>query len=240
VPDDDPSLPFDEKRIGGNPTKKDTDGDGLNDLQEVMAGTSQGSIINRRNTDGDAREDGVDAEPLYPIDPIIKQYEHQLPYFATLVDGDLSAEIRMGWLPDSLAMTVHPQVKAKPMLDVNVLFQIDANNDGWFHGFDNWQIRIRSTKDSLGVIDYYLRDCSSWTDPPKDREDILEADELHLRRVPTADGGILFRIPRNDAYGLDLHSGKKMSIRIGVQTTDDRWVWRELFERNYMMQVELR
>ncbi len=50
LPDDDPSLPFDEKRFGGDPTKKDTDGDGLNDLQEVMAGSSRGMLTQRTRT----------------------------------------------------------------------------------------------------------------------------------------------------------------------------------------------
>jgi hypothetical protein len=51
--------------------------------------------------------------------------------------------------------------------------------------------------------------------------------------------GIQLAIPRYDQFGLTLGPGKKISIRVGIQTTDDRWVWEELFERNYMMQVEL-
>ena len=39
VPDDDPSLPLDEGSLRGDPSKKDSDNDGLADLEEVMAGS---------------------------------------------------------------------------------------------------------------------------------------------------------------------------------------------------------
>ncbi len=39
VPDDDPSLPFDEKRWGSDPTKASTAGDGITDLRRLMFST---------------------------------------------------------------------------------------------------------------------------------------------------------------------------------------------------------
>ena len=47
------------------------------------------------------------------------------------------------------------------------------------------------------------------------------------------------KVPKNKTYGLDLHPGKRIGLRIGLQTTTDLWVWHELFERNYMMEVRL-
>ena len=261
LPDDDPSLPFDEKRLGGDSTKKDTDGDGLNDLQEVMAGSSRGCSLNNKDTDGDGLNDGVDPEPLYPFKPEIRRFvgDSELairgPYtFATASHGE---RISAFWNDSAL---VFGYTSATPE---NMLIQIDANDDGWFHGFDNFQIRVSYNSDTVKTVDYYLRDCSSWVNPPKDRKDILKLSDLKVeaRRVvagpenhraidrlrPPDEGPdrkpryiLSIRVPRNDSYGLDLRKGKKIAIRIGLQTSDDRWVWNELSERNYMMQVELK
>ena len=242
VPDDDPSLPFDEKRLGGNPRLRDTDADGLNDLAEVMAGTSRGSDLKNPDTDGDGTPDGADPEPLYPINPRIPRVENvsELPLhrFGTLTAPDLSAPICLGWNESALFLSYKTDKPA------NLLFQIDAENDGWFHGFDNFQIRLLHSGDSVMVADYYLRDCSSWTDRPKDRRDILKLAELGLAWSSPSPGAreyeVTLKIPRNDRYGLRLARGKKFSLRIGLQTSTDLWVWDELVERNYMMQVELR
>jgi hypothetical protein len=144
----------------------------------------------------------------------------------------------------------------------NLLFQIDALSDGWFHGFDNIQCRVGVTNDSAKVLDYYLRDCSSWTDPPTDRKEILKPADLRVeflispdlsgrpdtssRRFDSARAlplslryKMTVRIPRGDTYGFTLQPGKTIAIRIGLQTAADRWVWDEMFERNYMMPVQL-
>ena len=255
VPDDDLSLPFDEKRLGGDPTKKDSDGDWLDDLQEVMAGTTRGSALNNKDTDEDGIPDGQDTEPLYPVVPTIvrselrneldlKSMDSTSYKFADIPFEKPYASINAYWSDNGLYLEY---VSIKPQ---NFLVQIDANCDGWFHGFDNFQIRIKNTQDSTKVLDYYLRDCSSWTDPPKDRKDILHIADLKIiSGVATLTTGdereakkflLTVMIPANPAYGLGLYKGKKIGIRIGLQTTDDRWVWDELFERNYMMQVELK
>jgi hypothetical protein len=241
VPDDDQSLPFDEKRLSGNPTKKDTDGDGLNDLQEVMAGTSRGCLLDNKDSDGDGLVDSVDPEPLFLMIPeahksasgnmlmVIRggMFDH---------NGNVYASVSYAWNDTALLFQFHIPDTA------GALLQIDANNDGWFHGFDNFQIRIRCRGDSAWVSDYYLRDCSSWVRPPVDRKDILIPGSLQMNRTRLIDGSsiLLLSISRNDNYGLDLHPGKNMAIRLAVQRHDDRWVWDELFEGNYMMTVELK
>jgi len=145
----------------------------------------------------------------------------------------------------------------------HILVQVDGNADGWFHGFDNIQSRILAFEDSLSVANFYLRDCSNWVQSPRDRRDILKTTDLVVdvqkqrievtgRPVRVRGRGILSqsrtrvdtyvltaKIPRLPAYGFDLQAGKKIGLRIGLQTTLDLWVWHELFERNYMMEVEL-
>ncbi|MBM2841473.1 MAG: hypothetical protein HW412_2001 [Bacteroidetes bacterium] len=241
VPDDDPSLPFDERRLGGDPTKKDSDGDGLNDFQEVMAGTSKGGLLNVKDTDQDGINDGLDPEPLYSMIPAL----HKMKSGNALRvirggmfgdDGNVYASVSHGWDDSTLFYLFHlPDT-------TSVLVQIDANNDGWFHGFDNFQIRVRCAGDSTKVIDYYLRDCSSWVNPPTDRKNILSPSTLRIDRTTLNDGysTLAISIARDDTYGLSLHPGKKIGLRLGVQTKEDRWVWDELLERNYMMTVELK
>jgi hypothetical protein len=259
VPDDAPQLPLDENRLGGDPLERDTDGDGLEDLEELMAGTSRGTDPALVDTDGDGLADGMDPEPLYRIAPVFRRAskgelgtEHA---FGSIQREEVNAEFRCGW--DSSALIITCDASSP----VHLLLQIDAQADGWFHGFDNLQIRLASDGDSTRVLDYYLRDCSSWSEVPKDRKDILLPQNLlvETRTIqdtasvvpglqpgdttatqPPARYAMTLRVPRLDEYGLDLSEGKKIAVRLGVQTATDRWVWHELFERNYMMVVELR
>ena len=245
VPDDDPSLPFDEKRLGSSPTSQDSDGDGVSDLAEVMMGSSRSSSLTNKDTDGDGLADGVDPEPLYPVSPFIARIadEKELARhpFGSIHSKAVNAQFSFGWQDSAFYFSASTNKPA------NVLLQIDADNDGWFHGFDNFQIRVLNNGDSIRVADFYLRDCSSSVNPPKDRRDILRITDLgiHSEILPASTDSaytrrIVLRIPRNERYGLTLKQGKKLSIRLGIQTTTDFWVWEELFERNHMMQVELR
>jgi hypothetical protein len=258
VPDDDPQLPFDERRLHGNPHRIDTDDDGLADLNEVMAGTSRGCTLDNPDTDGDGIPDGRDPEPLYAVTPVIRRTSSgqmtRQNLFGTWQSADLTASISLGWDDRNLFIATEAD---KP---TTLLFQIDARCDGWFHGLDNIQLRVMNDGDSAHVVEYYLRDCSSWSDPPRDRRDLLKpADVRHTTTrlpAPSAPGDttsavgrlhpqpsiyrLAVAIPRVPAYGLALLQGEKVAIRIGLQTSNDRWVWNELFERNYMMVVELR
>ncbi|MEK6756820.1 MAG: hypothetical protein AABZ02_11775 [Bacteroidota bacterium] len=240
VPDNDPTLPFDEMRLGGSPSRRDTDGDGLPDSTEVTMGTSRGSSLNNADTDSDGIPDGSDPEPLYPIDPNIANIERtgdlESHPFGSIKSPNLSSTFYLGWNDSAFYISYRADKQ------VNVLFQIDADNDGWFHGFDNFQIRLVQTGDSVKVADYYLRDCSSWTDPPKDRRDILQTSDPTLTWTSPSQGNYVATlvIPRNERFGLKLAKGKRIGIRIGVQTATDLWVWDEMFERNYMMSVTLK
>jgi hypothetical protein len=244
VPDKDPTLPFDENRLRGNPASQDTDGDGVSDLAEVMTGSSRGSAIDNQDTDGDGSRDNIDPEPLYPINPTIAKVKtsNELAShpFGAIHSIAINATFSIAWTDSALLVSCLTDKAA------NLLFQIDADNDGWFHGFDNFQIRVLNNGDSVSVADYYLRDCSSWAAPPKDRRDILQKADLGLSS--TIINGmqdrpkwhrVVLQVPRNDRYGFRLERGKRFSMRLGVQSSTDLWVWEELNERNYLMQVGL-
>jgi hypothetical protein len=86
VPDDDPRLPFDEKRFGSDPKKARTDGV-LNDLAKAQLSTwAPGPLTDswrkaplrrimpnphKADSDGDGLLDAVDPYPLYPWAPFI-------------------------------------------------------------------------------------------------------------------------------------------------------------------------
>jgi hypothetical protein len=105
-----------------------------------------------------------------------------------------------------------------------------------------------STGDSSFSADFYLCDCSSWIISPKDRREIFPTTELNpVRTVRAPSSGtsltrfrLAIRVPGQDRHGLQLSPGKRMSVRVGIQTSTDLRVWKQLFERNRMMQVELR
>ena len=245
VPDADTTLPFDELRLRGRPTTADSDGDGLSDLQEVLAGIFRGTRLDAPDSDGDALSDAADPEPLYPVSPVRPRVEAATAFPTSLLgriqEEDLNAEIYLDWHDQALLVGY---VADRP---ANVLLQIDADHDGWFHGRDNFQIRVQNDGDTLRVLDYYLRDASSWSAPPEDRKDLLSIEELELKMRVTSSRDdesrryrVVVRVPPYPQYGLALRSGEKLAVRVGLQVVDDRWVWYEPFERNKMFTVELR
>lgn len=84
LPDDDPRVPMDEVRFGSSPLLEDTDGDGLSDLDEFLAGLYRGSDPLNPDTDGDGLRDGVDPFPL-------SNFTAEIPRIGDVViDGHLS------------------------------------------------------------------------------------------------------------------------------------------------------
>lgn len=92
IPDDCPAVPLDEKRFGSDPTKADTDSDGLSDMNEVLASSwvfemlpavtnarAKYVLANPRNpdADGDGILDSQDPLPLYACEPTIRRDKGQ-------------------------------------------------------------------------------------------------------------------------------------------------------------------
>jgi len=109
VPDDEPDCPLDEKRFGTSRRTKDTDGDGVSDLKEILAsrwaggfthvavgpdGTTEGTRIvenhakpspSSADSDGDGTRDLDDKNPLCPLDDY-------LPRLDITLDGKIGGE----------------------------------------------------------------------------------------------------------------------------------------------------
>ncbi|GEM_PF-1047935 len=89
VPDNEPKVAIDEKRMGSNPKVADTDSDGLDDRKEVMAAIFSGSNPRKADTDGD----GVpDARDPWPLDPELQNRPRRTP----IIDG---AVLPDEWIP---------------------------------------------------------------------------------------------------------------------------------------------
>lgn len=238
LPDDDRTLPADERRLRSSPASHDSDADGLSDLQEYMAGSSRGTNPAGKDSDADGLTDGGDDAPLTPLPTV---WDENRFHTARVAFGErLQATLTTAWSPAGLSVRI---ATARP---VNALLQIDADNDGWFHGFDNYQLRVHALDSAARVQEYYLRDCSSWSNPPKDRKDILDSSSVKVARETdfAVDDSPLYEltiiIPPDPPHGLEFKPGKRFGYRLGVQTENDRWVWEELLERNSMLSVTLR
>jgi len=153
LPDDDPRLPMDEKRFGSDPTKKDTDGDGLNDLKEFTADIYWGSNPRKKDTDGDGMPDGKDLNPTVALAPTVA-YSDKNP----IVDGKLDAcykQLTFGtymdnspelaaarmyacWNEDSLSLFVKSKVKC------NLGLYVDTSaKNGFWEGGDTYLINVK-------------------------------------------------------------------------------------------------
>ncbi len=242
VPDDDPFLPFDEKRLHGSPSSKDTDNDGLTDLQEVMAGNAVGAVLDDPDTDGDGLVDGIDPEPLYAVKPERPKLTAKLDgtlekgwsYFATVKDSQVQGKTYFNWDENNLYFAYRLNQPA------DFRIQIDANNDGWFHGSDNLLIQISFAGDAPKAAEYYLMDASSWAEVPRIvRGSVVKPEDIVMKWSSEKSPYIVeVAIPRNEKVGLTLAPQKKLSVRVAVKLRD-RWDWIELFERNYMMECRL-
>jgi hypothetical protein len=89
LPDNDPRVPLDERRFGSSASKADTDGDGLSDRAEAMAGIFGGSNPRSRDTD---RDGVVDAKDPWPLDAAAQARPRKTPN----IDGILSPD---EWTP---------------------------------------------------------------------------------------------------------------------------------------------
>jgi hypothetical protein len=150
IPDDEPSVPLDEKRFGSSPQRMDTDGDGLTDLMEVMAcnwvehglgETWAGDARLHRcdptnpDTDGDGLRDGEDPYPLYPIHPTLSK--GPVRAFARLKDQEADATLHLGW--NDQALVIRVSARQKPD---RIKLMLDANDDGWYVGGDNYMFHV--------------------------------------------------------------------------------------------------
>ncbi len=212
IPDDDPGVPLDEKRFKSDPTKTDTDEDGLSDYDEIMASkwiwdgendrTADGYFKpdpRKKDTDGDGIADGKDEYPLYPYPGGIsrrKDAAAKPTKFAEIDDPALKATISLSWDKDSLVFTIDVDRPAE------IRIQLDPKNDGFVgeSGKDNYAIKLG--KDAEKVEG---RAASA---------DIARIQVARFVSGTSARQGIGISIPKNDKAGLTLKKGDTIGFLV--------------------------
>jgi hypothetical protein len=154
--DSDVRLPLDEQRFGSSRYAADTDGDGLEDLSEACAGIYRGSDPTTTDTDGDGATDGTDPYPLYPVSTTVPSRPVTVDGFVDPAEWDLAQ--------DGLDFSKDPSFDGRLYADWSdtVLYlglvessaseielYLDATNDGWWTGRDNYHLRIDPTHGTI-------------------------------------------------------------------------------------------
>jgi hypothetical protein len=154
MPDNDPKLPMDEKRFGSDSSKKDTDKDGLNDLQEFCIDIFKGSDPRKTDTDSDGIPDGKDKNPTVAM-------AEKMVY--TSAGPDIDGKMDSCYKPFTLSMYVDNSptlgaarmsacwnedalylfIKSKTKCDLILTVDSSADN-GYWEGGDTYLIKATS------------------------------------------------------------------------------------------------
>jgi sugar lactone lactonase YvrE len=151
-------LPITEETFLSSAALADTDGDGLNDLEEAVAGLFNSTGPQQVDTDADARRcgrDGPDTDPLYPA-------ARFAPRGTVTLDGVCGTNepwqtALTGFNLVNVDETNGPALSIQCAWDtVNIYWafscsadtlelRMDGNADGWMHGWDNALIEVGSS-----------------------------------------------------------------------------------------------
>ncbi len=236
-PDMDSRLPMDEARFGSSSASKDTDGDGLDDLAEFMAGIYAGSDPTNPDTDGDGVQDGADPHPLYDFSVDVPYGEltveavpgrDRTPQSSEVfwtADTAFRCSTWLGWDEEGLVVALRMSSAAKTVIE------LDAADDGWWHGNDNYLLRYDAERDSLSVAvmdataearRYNLEsggyEVEMWDTDPRYvawRGRLVEPESVRWAS-DSADGGLdlVVGVPPSDLTGLSLRAGRTLRVRI--------------------------
>ena len=153
-------------------------------------------------------KDGEDPYPVYPIDPDIPKGNPDHP-FAELRDRAWEGKFTLGW--DDAFLYLGIEAKETP---ANIKILLDLDDDGWFVGADNFDIRV---KDGVS-FEPRFHNCGvegKWPFYEAGRLEVgrdvffeseFEKDLFRLR----------FRVARSPGLGLDLEAGERIGMLIAV------------------------
>ena len=160
-------LPVTEATLGSSTAVSDSEGDGLSDRAEAMAGMFRAADPLAEDTDQDGRLDATDAYPLYDLATYIPQKTPTLngsPSGWTLLtdtmtssDLPLEASLYGSWGGGAL----HFMLVTSRAARINLL--VDANGDGFWHGHDNYEFDLDTEAAGTGrspIVWVGVQDCS--------------------------------------------------------------------------------
>jgi len=136
--------------------------------------------------------------------------------------GGVNARTYANWDNDNL------YIASEASEPVDLLVTIDAKNDSWFHGDDNYELMARREQDSegasLSVSRYESRGASSTSGVPLTSG---EASAFTMK-ASQASGSCVYEIaiPRKAIPGLQLKPGAKLGIKVavGIGSPDVQWI----------------
>ncbi|MDZ7372790.1 MAG: hypothetical protein ONB23_02370 [candidate division KSB1 bacterium] len=259
VPDDDPHLPMDERRLRSSPRHKDSDGDRLSDGEEIRlsnwvvdgVGERYGGArlfpnLIWRDTDGDGLSDAKDPAPLYPVEPLIlygtPRLDGQLesgewPLFAEFRDPRVDATIYAAWDTSALwfGFRLNPPVGLK--------IQIDGDADGWFLGRDNLLVELRPDSAYRPVLFYQVFNCTVPERWPFWDPELRQRLVTHVAAQGAEHEWVVeLGIRRSPQLGLELKRGEAVGILLGFQAPlgeHSRSCYLTLFEPHRFLDVRL-
>jgi len=237
LPDDDARLPLDEKRFHSDPSKRDTDGDGLSDMGEVLASqwvTCLNADLRTKtpgrwarpdpqnpDSDGDGIVDGDDPYPIYPFPTEIARGTAQ-------VDGR-----RDEWTGPPAYSLDHAGAKLRAWVRwderylyyafeiegpwAGMTFVVDQNADGFFVGGDNVYAEfVPDEASGARKANVRMHYCNLGRWPWFDDQHEFIKPEVYPFASSRADGKTFFEfaLPRNEACGLNLGAGKTVSVSV--------------------------
>jgi hypothetical protein len=226
LPDSGSAMAATESTFGSSTSSTDTDSDGLSDLAEYYAGERASSSPTSANSDGDdITSDGKDKYPIYNL-------KTGLPKFTPLLDGNIesgwglitsslnvpfsnfTATVYGAWDANYFYMAFHPTLSGfgDPLNICDIALRIDANNDGSWHGCDNYYIELH--QDGVGYAELI-----DWTTyEPVNRTDLFTQTQILYGR-----NGMDFEIaiPRNTSTGMTPDYGKVFGFLVNYTWIGD-------------------
>jgi len=256
IPDDDPLLPMDEKRLNSSPNRKDSDGDGVLDLDEIDfsnwiiegCGETYGEPALLPNliapdTDGDGLSDKIDPYPLYPFEPVIRYGSSSLDdssnrqFFAKLLDQRIRATVFAEWDSVRLAFGFKMDRLAP------IKFMIDADADGWFIGRDNYLIYVKPKDATTLESELVMVNCADPKQWPFHDKELAKKITIASTIKKIGDEYLVtIAVPKNDYTGLRLTPGEKIGVNIGFlvrMDADGHERYLTIFEPNRFFDVDL-
>ena len=261
IPDNDKRVPLDEVRFRSNPAEKDTDYDGLPDMQEALVSNwifeMLPAVSNARadykipdptdpDTDDDGVPDGFDKYPLYAANdtlaraaqpPLIDgQIEREgWSEIYSFTAGEVRATIFGTWDEGSLYLAFRFNREIP-----RFYFQLDMDDDGWFVGKDNYEIAVSCSDGKCALADAWVHHCAERKKWPFRDEGLSR--EIGAQVVGGLREGVCeveVRVPRRELLGLDLQPGEVIGLTFNCLLERDSDKWVSAFEPYRFFEINL-